>query len=62
MCSSMGDAAMRSGKRGRRNTRLVLILTIAAGLALAIVGGSSAMADTIWSHGDVAASVSVVGE
>jgi hypothetical protein len=53
---------MRSGKRGRRNTRVVLILTIAAGLALAIVGGSTAMADTIWSLGHVAASVTVVGE
>jgi hypothetical protein len=40
----------------------VLILTIAAGLALAIVGGSTAMAATIWSLGHATASVTVVGE
>jgi divalent metal cation (Fe/Co/Zn/Cd) transporter len=59
----MGDAAMRSGKRGRRNNRVVMILTIAAALALAIIGGSAAMAaEVIWTIGDTVASVAVVGK
>jgi hypothetical protein len=54
----MGDAAMRSGKRGRQ-TRVALVLAIAAAIALAIVGGSSAMADTIWNIGHTGGSVAV---
>ena len=50
---------MRSGKRGRRTTRVVLILAIAAGVALAIVGGGAAYAETIWGLGHAAGSVAV---
>jgi hypothetical protein len=39
---------MSSGKRGRRTTRVVLILTIAAGIALAIIGAGAASADVVW--------------
>lgn len=53
---------MRSGRKGRRNTRVVMILTIAAGVALAIVGGSNAMADVIWGLAQTATSVAVVGK
>jgi hypothetical protein len=50
---------MRSGKRGRRTARVVLILTIAAGVALAIAGGGQALADTVWGQGQASVSVAV---
>jgi hypothetical protein len=53
ICPAMGATTMRSGKRGRRTTRVVLILTIAAGVALAIVGGGAAFADVVWTSGQV---------
>ena len=50
---------MLTGKRGRRTARVVLILTIAAGVALAIAGGGQALADTVWGQGQASVSVAV---
>jgi hypothetical protein len=48
MYLSMGAATMRQGKRGRLTARVVLIVTIAAGVALAIAGAGMASADAVW--------------
>ena len=51
---------MRPGKRSRLTARVVLILTIAAGVALAITGAGAALADTVWTNsGDSSVTVEV---
>lgn len=52
---------MRPGKRSRLTARVVLIATIAAGLALAIAGAGTALADTTWGLTVPSSSVIEVG-
>jgi hypothetical protein len=53
---------MRPAKRSRLTARVVLIVTIAAGVALAITGAGAALADVVWSNSpDSSVSVEVGG-
>jgi hypothetical protein len=50
---------MRPDKRGRLTGRVVLIVAITAGIALAIAGAGVASADVVWGQSPSAGSVAV---